>query len=67
MKKLLEILFGPHTIFALFTVAIIMALASMIEVRIFNIPDRYVDGVWLSNIVLAFIVYFVSVWLNKPE
>lgn len=67
MKKLLEILFGPHTIFALFTVGIVMALATAIELKIFNIPNTYADGIWLSNILLAFVIYFVSVWLNKTD
>lgn len=67
MKKLLEILFGPHTIFTLVTVAIVMVLATTIELRVFNIPEKYADGIWLSNIALAFVIYFVSVWLNKTD
>ena len=67
MKKLLNILFGPHTIFVLFIVATIMAIASMIELKVFNIPSKYADGIWLSNIVLAFVIYFISVWLNRTN
>jgi len=67
MKKAINILFGPNTIFTLFTVAIVMALATTVELKLFNIPDKYADGIWLSNIILAFLIYFISVWLSKAD
>jgi hypothetical protein len=33
---------------------------TLLELRIFNIPDKYADGIWLTNTILAFIVFLIS-------
>ena len=65
MKKILELLFGPNTIFSIFTVAIIMTLVTAIELKVFQIPDKYADRILLSNIILTFGVYFASCMKQK--
>lgn len=67
MKKLLKILFEPHILSVLFIVALVMFIVTEIELKIFDIPKKYDDGLWLSNIVLTFLIYYISVWLNKTD
>jgi len=38
-----------------------MALVTLLELHIFNIPEGYGDKIWFGNIMLSFLIYFVSV------
>ena len=50
---------------ALVVVGLIMALILGVEFKMAKIPRVYSDRIWLSNIILTFLVYFVSIWLYK--
>jgi large-conductance mechanosensitive channel len=45
-------------------VSFIMGLITTLQLRFFDIPKRYSDKIWFSNIVLAFVIYFVLKKLN---
>ena len=45
----------------IFIVSVIMALVTLLELHIFNIPEGYGDKIWFGNIMLSFLIYFVSV------
>ena len=65
VNKILDFFFSPGSIFILFTVAVIMAFVTEVEFRVFGIPRAYGDRIWLSNITLTFLIYFVSVILYR--
>lgn len=66
MKKLFNQLL-EHGPFTVFFVALIMVIPTMVELKIFNIPSKYTDGILLSNIVLTFLVYFASTAINNKD
>ena len=41
-------------------VSLVLAFVTFIELRIFNIPEKYAVGIWLTNTILAFIVFLFS-------
>lgn len=45
----------------IFIVSVIMALVTLLELHIFNIPEGYGNKIWFGNIMLSFLIYFVSV------
>jgi hypothetical protein len=49
----------------LFIVGLIMAFITGVELKIAKIPRAYEDRIWLSNIILALLVYAASIWLYK--
>jgi hypothetical protein len=46
---------------------ILSVVITLLELRIFNIPRRYADGIWLTNIILAFIVFLISKKSSKDK
>lgn len=63
IKKLVD--FFSEFLTALFVVGLIMALISGVEFKMAKIPRVYQDRIWLSNIILTFLVYLASIWLYK--
>ena len=51
----------------LFVSLILSFFITLLELRIFNIPSRYADGVWLTNTILAFIVFLISRKSSKDK
>ena len=46
---------------------IVSVVITLLELRIFNIPGRYADGIWLTNTILAFIVFLISKKSSKDK
>jgi len=46
---------------------ILGVVITLIELRIFNIPGRYADGIWLTNTILAFIAFLISKKSSKDK
>jgi len=63
VKKLID--FFAEFLPVLFVLGIIMAFITEVEFKIAKIPRVYSDRIWLSNIVLASLVYVASIWLYK--
>ena len=62
VRRPLEYLLG------IFFVSFILGfIITPLELRIFNIPEKYTDGIWLSNSILAFIVFLVSKISSKGK
>lgn len=51
----------------IFIVSVIMAVFTLLELKIFAIPQKYADKIWLSNIILAFLIYFYTKSLKKEK
>jgi hypothetical protein len=63
IKKLLD--FFSEFLPALLVVGIIAIFLTEVELKTTKIPRMYEDRIWLSNIILALLVYFASIWLYK--
>lgn len=48
----------------IFMVSVIMALVTLLELHIFNIPEGYGDKIWFGNIMLSILIYLVLVQLR---
>lgn len=68
IKFILKILSWPFDhLTEIILVSFIIGLISFFESSMFNIPKYYWDKIWLSNIILALIVYFYSKRSNTKE
>jgi len=51
----------------IFIVAVVLAFITLLQLSIFDIPKRYGDKIWLSNIILSFIIYYIAKKLNSKD
>lgn len=56
-----KIVFWPfeHYIEIIF-VSMILIVPTLVELRIFNIPEDYATGIWLTNTIIAIIVFLYA-------
>lgn len=68
LKVLKNIILWPFEhLVEIVIVAIILGSITTLQLRIFDIPGKYADKIWLNNIILAFLIYFISKRLTSND
>lgn len=51
----------------LIIVGLITGFFTKVELKIFNIPRKYGDAIWLCNGILFFGAYFITLWYKREN